>query len=155
MSETRMSEWRRLCFQAVYELEPERRMAILIELGRILSRDVHNFGPLQVDVGQTAVKRDGMLVSLTRLEFQLLRHFIERAGSPVSRDELLRSVWGYNSGALTRTVDMHVHTLRQKLELDAKRPELIVTVPRVGYKFVALADSERQGSSSSIVQSGP
>jgi len=55
----------------------------------------------------------------------------------------LRSVWGYDSRAFTRTVDIHVHFLRQKLEQDAKRPELIVTVSGVGYKFVALADSER------------
>ena len=109
----------------------------------LLRQDVHNFGPLWVDVGQAAVKCHDKPVSLTRLEFRLLRHFIARAGSPVSRDELLRSVWGYNSGALTRTVDMHVHKLRRKLERDATRPELIVTVSRVGYKFVAMTDAER------------
>jgi DNA-binding response OmpR family regulator len=109
----------------------------------LLRQDVRNFGPLRVDVGQAAVKCNDKPVSLTWLEFQLLRHFIERAGSPVSRQELLRSVWGYNSGALTRTVDMHVHKLRRKLERDDKRPELIVTVPRVGYKFVAMTDAER------------
>ena len=109
----------------------------------LLGPDIHNFGPLQFDVGHAAVKCNYKPVSLTRLEFQLLRHFIERAGSPVSRDELLRSVWGYNSGALTRTVDMHVYKLRQKLERDATRPELIVTVPRVGYKFVAMTNAER------------
>jgi two-component system response regulator RegX3 len=137
MSETRTHQWRELCLEAVSELEPDRRMAIVVELGRILRQDVHNFGSLRVDVGSAQVRRNGKPVYLTNLEFRLLRHFIERAGSPVSRDELLRSVWGYDSGVFTRTVDIHVHCLRQKLEQDAKRPELIVTVPGVGYKFIA------------------
>ncbi len=138
MHKTLAHEWRELCLEAVTETDSERRIAIVAELGRILRNDVHEFGSLLVDVGHARVRRDGKPVYLTNLEFRLLRHFIERAGSPVSRDELLRSVWGYDSGAFTRTVDMHIHGLRQKLEQNAKRPELIVTVPGVGYKFVAL-----------------
>ena len=143
MSETRTSQWRKICLQAMREVEPDRRMATLEKLARILRRDNHKYGPLWVDFGHAEVKRNGKLVYLTNLEFRLLRYLIERAGSLVSRDELLRSVWGYDSRAFTRTVDIHVHFLRQKLEQDAKRPELIVTVSGVGYKFVALADSER------------
>ena len=143
MSETRTSQWREICLQAMSELESDRRMAILEKLGRILRKDNHRFGPLWVDFAHAEVKRNGKLVYLTNLEFCLLRYLIERAGSVVSRDELLRSVWGYDSRAFTRTVDIHVHFLRQKLEQDAKRPELIVTVPGVGYKFVALGGSER------------
>jgi DNA-binding response OmpR family regulator len=142
MSETRTHDWRELCLEAVSEPDPERRLAIVVELGRILHKDVHKFGPLRVDFGRRQVTRNGKPVYLTLLQFQLLRHFIERAGSPVSRDELLRSVWGYGSGALTRTVDVHVGYLRQKLEQDAKHPELIVTVPGVGYKFIALGAPE-------------
>jgi DNA-binding winged helix-turn-helix (wHTH) protein len=114
---------------------------MLQEIGRMLRNDrrhdIHRFGSLSVDIGSGEVKRNGHLVSLTNLEFKLLRHLIERIGSSVSREELLRSVWGYNSGALTRTVDMHVHDLRRKIEHDAKRPELIITVKGEGYKFVA------------------
>jgi two-component system alkaline phosphatase synthesis response regulator PhoP len=117
-------------------------MAIVVELSRILRKDVHKFGPLRIDVGSAQVRRNGKPVYLTKLEFRLLRHFIERAGSAVSRDELLQSVWGYESGAFTRTVDIHVHSLRQKLEQDAKHPELIVTVPGVGYEFIALGAPE-------------
>jgi DNA-binding response OmpR family regulator len=112
---------------------------MLQEIGRMLRNDrrhdIHRFGPLSVDVGSGEVKRNGHLVSLTNLEFKLLRHLIERTGSPVSREELLRSV--HNTGAFTRTVDMHVHPLRQKIEHDAKRPELLITVKGEGYKFVA------------------
>jgi len=136
MYETRTSEWQKICLQAVWAVEPERRMAILEKLGRILRKDNHKFGPLWVDFRRGEVKRNGNLVYLTNLEFRLLRYLIDRAGSLVSRDELLRSVWGYNSGACTRTVDMHVHGLRQKLEQDTKRPALIVTVKGTGYKFL-------------------
>ena len=119
------------------EAEPDRRMAILEKLGHLLRTDRHDFGPLWVDFGHAMVKRNGNVVCLTSLELRLLRYLIERAGCLVSRDELLRSVWGHNSGTYTRTVDMHIHGLRRKLEQDAKRPEFIVTVKGAGYKFVA------------------
>ena len=137
MSETRTSEWREICLQAMLEVQPDRRMAILEKLGRVLRRENHSYGPLWVDFGHAEVKRNGSPVYLTNLELRLLRYLIEKAGSFVSRDELLRSVWGYRGGAFTRTVDMHIHGLRQKLEQDASRPELIVTVRGAGYKFVA------------------
>ena len=137
MSETQTSQWRKICLQAMCEEEPDRRMAILEELGHLLRRDRRDFGPLWVDFRHALVKRNGNVVCLTSLELRLLRYLIERAGCLVSRDELLRSVWGHNSGTYTRTVDMHIHGLRRKLEQDAKRPEFIVTVKGAGYKFVA------------------
>jgi DNA-binding response OmpR family regulator len=76
-------------------------------------------------------------VYLSAREFQLLRYLIERSGITTPRVELLRAVWGYDSGAFTRTVDVHIASLRAKLETNPKRPELILTVPGVGYKFTA------------------
>ncbi|HEX8892642.1 MAG TPA: helix-turn-helix domain-containing protein, partial [Terriglobales bacterium] len=67
--------------------------------------------------------------------FQLLRYLMERAGSAVPRKELLRSVWGYDSGIFTRTVDMHIASLRKKLEKNPSEAELILTVSNVGYKY--------------------
>jgi DNA-binding response OmpR family regulator len=120
-------------------MEPERKMAIVLKLGRILRQDVHEFGPLWVDFGSAEVKRNGKPVFLTNLEFRLLTYLIERAETAVSPGELRRSVLGYESGASTQTVKAHVHNLRQKLEQDAGRPELIVTVRGAGYKFVAFS----------------
>lgn len=100
---------------------------------------IHKFGSIQVDVKRAEVTRDGKPVYLTDREFQLLRYFLERAGTTVPRKELLQSVWGYDADTLTRTVDTHVASLRQKLEENPKRPELIVTVSGVGYKFMALS----------------
>jgi DNA-binding response OmpR family regulator len=112
-------------------------MAVVAELVGLLRENAYRFGPLLVDVVEGKVTRNDQPVSLTRREFQLLRYFIERAGSPVTRDELLRSVWGYDTNMWTHTVEVHVHHLRQKLERDASQPELIVTIPGIGYKFVA------------------
>jgi two-component system alkaline phosphatase synthesis response regulator PhoP len=97
----------------------------------------HQFGSICVDIKQGQVTRDGKPVHLTAREFQLLRYLIERPGATVPRDELLRSVWGYNNVVFSRTVDSHVFSLRKKLEEDPKLPELILSVPGVGYKFVA------------------
>jgi two-component system alkaline phosphatase synthesis response regulator PhoP len=94
-------------------------------------------GTLRIDFRGTTVTRDDEVVALSAREFQLLRYFVEHRGATLSRDELLTNVWGYNAGAFTRTVDVHVASLRQKLEDDPKRPRLIVTVPGLGYKFGA------------------
>jgi len=99
---------------------------------------LYQFGSIRVDVRRAEVTRNGKPVYLTAREFQLLRYFIERVGSTVPRDELLRSVWGYETDTFTRTVDTHVVSLRQKLEENPKRPELILTVSGVGYKFVGV-----------------
>lgn len=99
---------------------------------------LYEFGSIRVDVRRAEVTRNGKPVYLTAREFQLLRYFMERVGSTVPRDELLRSVWGYDTDTFTRTVDTHVGSLRQKLEENPKRPELILTVSGVGYKFVGL-----------------
>jgi two-component system, OmpR family, alkaline phosphatase synthesis response regulator PhoP len=93
------------------------------------------FGSVRVDTRAMVVTRAGSPVYLSAREFQLLVYFIEHAGLTLSRDRILCDVFGYESGTLTRTVDVHVASLRQKLEMDPTRPELILTVPRVGYRF--------------------
>lgn len=94
-----------------------------------------HFGSIRVDIRGTQVTREGKSVYLSAREFQLLRYFAEHNGITLSRDEILREVWGYEVGTFTRTVDVHVAGLRQKLEKAPKKPELIITVPGIGYKF--------------------
>lgn len=96
---------------------------------------VLEFGPVRLDLRRTEVTRDGKPVYLTVREFQLLRYLMERAGSAIPRAELLRSVWGYNTSSFTRTVDVHVGSLRRKIEREPSAPELILTVSNTGYKF--------------------
>jgi len=99
--------------------------------------DVFDFGSLHVDLVGTEATKDNRTVNLSAREFQLLRYFIERRGATLSRDELLKQVWGYSADMYTRTVDVHIASLRQKLEDDPKQPKLILTVQGLGYKFKA------------------
>lgn len=135
MPEASADEWQATCLQGARELHPERRMAIVERLRLILRKEIQKFGSLRVDFANAEVRRNGNLVSLSNLEFQLLRYLIERGGSLVSREELLRAVWGYDKRAFTRTVDVHICNLRQKVEKDPSRPALILTVKGEGYKF--------------------
>jgi len=96
----------------------------------------YTFGDVAVDFRRAEVTRDGVPLALSALELKLLRHLIENRGLVVSRDELLDQVWGYDASAHTRTVDVHVASLRQKVEPQPGRPQFIVTVHRLGYKFV-------------------
>jgi two-component system alkaline phosphatase synthesis response regulator PhoP len=95
----------------------------------------YQFGPVTLDVLRKKVALNGQPVSLTSREFHLLRYLAERSGRTISREELLEEVWGDLSGNLTRTVDMHIATLRQKIEANPRRPELILTEPGMGYRF--------------------
>jgi two-component system alkaline phosphatase synthesis response regulator PhoP len=98
-------------------------------------RGFHQVGGISVDISRKQVTRDGKPVYLSAREFQLLRYLMERAGKTVPRAELLQAVWGYDATAYTRTVDVHVFSLRQKLEHEPSKPELITTVSGVGYRF--------------------
>ena len=93
------------------------------------------FGDVVVDVRRAEVTRDGRAVDLSAKEFHLLRYFLEHRGATISRDELLQEVWGYEHTPSTRTVDVHVAWLRQKLESNPKVPQFIQTVHGLGYKF--------------------
>lgn len=92
-------------------------------------------GPLSMDFRRFKVTHHGKSITLTSREFHLLRYLMEHQEATVSRDELLQEVWGHRSSMLTRTVDVHIASLRQKLEASPKNPQIILTIPGVGYKF--------------------
>lgn len=98
--------------------------------------NVYQFGNVSVDLQRMNVMRDGASLTLSAREFELLRYLIEHRGATLSREQLLNEVWGYHSMPSTRTVDVHVAWLRQKLETDQKKPQYILTVHGLGYKFV-------------------
>jgi two-component system alkaline phosphatase synthesis response regulator PhoP len=97
---------------------------------------IRQFGTIRVDLRRAEVTREANPVSLTAREFQLLRYFLEHRGATLSRQELLKEIWGYKATTSTRTVDVHVAGLRQKLETDTSHPQFILTVTGLGYKFV-------------------
>jgi two-component system alkaline phosphatase synthesis response regulator PhoP len=100
-----------------------------------LSPGLYQFGSVRIDLRGTEVTREGRPLNLSAREFQLLRYFIEHPGATLSREELLSQVWGYSEEVFTRTVDVHVAGLRQKLESEPKRPRFFLTVQGLGYKF--------------------
>jgi two-component system alkaline phosphatase synthesis response regulator PhoP len=101
-----------------------------------VTAESYRFGDIAVDFRRAEVTKSGKVLELSAREFKLLRYFIEHRGAALTRDELLNEVWGYNAMPSTRTVDVHVAWLRQKLEDNPRHPEYIHTVHGLGYKFV-------------------
>ena len=95
----------------------------------------YQFDDVRVDFRRAEVTKDGAPLELSAREFQLLKYFIEHRGATLTREELLNEVWGYNSMPSTRTVDVHVAWLRQKIEPNPRHPQYILTIHGMGYKF--------------------
>jgi two-component system alkaline phosphatase synthesis response regulator PhoP len=95
------------------------------------------FGNIAVDFERGDVTRGGAPVSLAGKELELLRYLVDHRGNVVSREELLECVWQYQPGVSSRTIDVHVAWLRQKLEENPQSPQFIHTVRGVGYRFSA------------------
>ncbi|MEM8485064.1 MAG: response regulator transcription factor [Bacteroidota bacterium] len=93
------------------------------------------FGKVTVDFKRAEVSLDDTLVALSAKEFQLLRYFVEHRGEVRSRVEILNEVWGYPTVPNTRTVDVHVARLRQKIEPNPTKPIYLLTVHNIGYRF--------------------
>lgn len=97
--------------------------------------DGYAFGDVRVDFRKAEATREGAPLELSAREYGLLRYFVEHRGATLTREELLNEVWGYNSMPSTRTVDVHVAWLRQKIEPNSRHPQFIITVHGIGYKF--------------------
>jgi two-component system alkaline phosphatase synthesis response regulator PhoP len=115
------------------------RIHALLRRSAVNTRTASNwftFGLISVDLAHSRVFRGSERILLSDREFALLHYLIDHRGSPVSRERLLLDVWGYNAAISTRTIDVHIALLRQKLEADPKNPEFILTVHMQGYRFV-------------------
>ena len=107
--------------------------------GRTGTAETISFGDVVAHFDRGEILRGGKAVTLSARELRLLRYFVEHPGRVISREELLDAVWDYEHAPLTRTVDMHVAKLRKKIERDPADPHHIITVHRMGYKFVGQA----------------
>lgn len=103
----------------------------------VSSSETYNFGDVEVDFRRAEVLKNKRPIELSAMEFKLLQFLVEKRGTVHSRNELLDEVWGYDAMPSTRTVDVHVAWLRQKLEDNPKFPQYIQTVHGLGYKFNA------------------
>lgn len=125
-----------------YLTKPFEMAELLARMEAILRRsgarnpaapDLWQLGPIQVDRRRSRVTRNGEPVDLAPREYNLLCYFIDHPDRTVTREELLKEVWSYRFIPSTRTVDVHIGALRQKLEEDPKQPKLILTVQGQGY----------------------
>jgi two-component system, OmpR family, alkaline phosphatase synthesis response regulator PhoP len=128
-----------------YLTKPFEVIELLARVEALLRRSPHQtnghtaeafrFGTVVIDFKRAEVIRADRPVELSAMEFKLLQYLIENRGVVHSRDSLLDAVWGYDSMPTTRTVDVHIAWLRQKLEENPRHPSYIQTVHGMGYKF--------------------
>jgi len=101
----------------------------LVEVNSELS-----IGNLKIDQIEHSIIRDGQVIALTRLEFDLLVALAKEPGRVFTREALLSEVWGYRPATDTRLVNVHIQRLRSKIEVNSEDPKIIITVRGVGYK---------------------
>jgi two-component system alkaline phosphatase synthesis response regulator PhoP len=127
-----------------YVTKPFEMMELLARIEALLRRAPrapgssaggYRFSDVQVDFRSAEATRGGEVVALSAREYQLLRYMIEHRGETILREQLLKDVWGYEADTMTRTVDVHMAWIRQKLEPNPKHPEYFLTVRGLGYKF--------------------
>jgi DNA-binding response OmpR family regulator len=128
-----------------YVTKPFSFMELMARVEAVLRRSqpggsgrhtVHEFGDVTVDIDRHVSTRGGEALELSPREFRLLGYLLDHRGEIVTREELLDAVWGYDTIPFTRTVDTHIAKLRKKIEADPSDPQHLITVHRVGYKFV-------------------
>jgi two-component system alkaline phosphatase synthesis response regulator PhoP len=127
-----------------YLTKPFSFMELLARVEAILRRikravivtEQYQFGDVTVNFAALEAAKAGQPINLSQREFRLLKYFIEHRGEVVTRDQLLDSVWNYDRFPLSRTVDMHIAKLRQKIETLPSHPGWLITVHGAGYKFM-------------------
>ena len=120
----------------VEELLARIRVALRRSRGPTILAPLFTAGDLEVDLSKRLVRRRGQLVKLTQSEYELLAHMVSNCGKVLTHAELLHKVWGPEYGAEREYIRVFVGQLRRKIEDDPSNPRFIVTVPRMGYRFV-------------------
>lgn len=130
-------------------LSPEQLRVDAPNGARLPTGPVRNIGPewlamrvitlndVEIDAANRVVRRGGSRVTMKPKEFDLLLYLAQRPGEVFTRQHLLEQVWGYEFAGQSRTVDVHIRWLREKLEEDPSRPALLRTVRGTGYKLQA------------------
>jgi len=106
------------------------------ELATINSNDIIYVADMVLDRASGQVSRGNESLNLTPIEFRLLSFFAQNRGQALSRQQILDAVWGYSADVESdRTVNVHIRRLREKIELDPSQPQIILTVPGIGYRL--------------------
>ncbi len=112
-----------------------RAMLRRVEIQTVIPETPRRFGDLEIDILHHVITRAGNTLNLSPKEFDLLVFLTSNKGLVFSRDQLLEKVWGYDYSGDTRTVDVHIRWLREKIEDNSEEPKRLITVRGVGYKF--------------------
>lgn len=102
-----------------------------------LSDDIVTSGNIEISLNKYEAKVDGNIIDLTPREFELLYALCENKGNLMSREQIFDEIWGYSFVGNTKTLDVHIQRIREKIEEDPKKPKRLITVRGVGYKLVA------------------
>lgn len=120
--------------ELIARIRARLRPAVDPQVQKTESAEIIVVGDLHIDVSEHTVTRDGVEISLTPLEFDLLLEMSRKPGQVHTREDLLSKVWGYKHASDTRLVNVHVQRLRAKIEKDPEDPQIVLTVRGVGYK---------------------
>ena len=112
-----------------------RAMLRRVEIQAVTPGTPVKFGDLEIDILHHVITRAGITLNLSPKEFDLLVFLTTNKGLVFSRDQLLEKVWGYEYSGDTRTVDVHIRWLREKIEDNSEEPKHLITIRGVGYKF--------------------
>ncbi len=96
----------------------------------------YSFGNVKLDFKKYLASKNGVPIELSPREFEVMKYLIRHRGETITRDQLLDKIWGYENYPMTRTVDNHIARLRHKIEDVPNEPQYILTIHRVGYKFI-------------------
>jgi two-component system alkaline phosphatase synthesis response regulator PhoP len=121
---------------SIKELLARARAHLRRATRQVAEVESYAIGDVNLNFKKYEAIKDGRELELSPREFELLKYFIQHRGETITRDQLLDDVWGYDNYPFTRTVDNHIAKLRQKIEPTPAEPKYIITVHRVGYKFL-------------------
>jgi two-component system alkaline phosphatase synthesis response regulator PhoP len=121
---------------SIKELLARVRAHLRRKTKQVADLDTYKFGNISLEFKSYQATKGGEPIELSPREFELMKYFIQHRGETITRDRLLDEVWGYENYPFTRTVDNHIAKLRQKIEPTPSDPQYIITVHRVGYKFL-------------------
>jgi len=124
-----------VCNQSPRQLVARVRAILRRRAPRVQTHTFYGVGNIRMDLDRHEVTVGGRVIELTPKEFKILQQFLEAPGRVFSRQEMLNRVWGEGYALEEHALDVHIHSLRQKVELDPTEPSLIVTVRGIGYKL--------------------